>query len=120
MPGRDDRVLERMEEYCDDIEAAVDQFGRSFNDFCGSRAFQYTVSFCILHIGELAGKLSDKMRAISDTEMNWRQIKSMRNIIVHDYGAVDLEVVWDVVINDVPKLKSFCRRLLEQENGADL
>ena len=38
----------------------------------------------------------------------------MRNIIVHDYGEIRLQVVWDVATCDIPVLKAFCLRQLEE------
>ena len=120
MQPRDRQVLEHITEYCADIEASVSLFGNSFDRFCATRAFQYTVAFCILQIAELASKLSTELRSASESEMNWRQIRGMRNIVVHDYGAVDPEVVWGVVVKDVPKLKAFCSRMLETNDSSDL
>jgi uncharacterized protein with HEPN domain len=31
-------------------------------------------------------------------------MRGMRNIIVHDYGEVDLELVWKTISNDIPVL----------------
>ena len=117
MLQRDLRLLEHMEEYCADIQSAIEQFGNDFNSFTESHAYQYTVAFCILQIGELANKLSPELRAASSLEMNWRQIKSMRNIVVHDYGNIDPEIVWSVITKDIPKLRSFCTALLNDHSS---
>ena len=69
---------------------------------------QHSVSFCILQIGELVGRLSDELRAATVSEINWTAIKGMRNIVVHDYGNVDQEEVWTAATQDVPILKAFC------------
>lgn len=29
----------------------------------------------------------------------------MRNILVHEYFGIDLEITWSVVVNDLPRLK---------------
>lgn len=37
--------------------------------------------------------------------IEWKDIIGLRNVIVHEYASVDLEIVWDVVQNDLPVLK---------------
>ena len=34
----------------------------------------------------------------------WRAIRGMKNMIVHNYGAVDLEIVYETVTNSIPEL----------------
>lgn len=36
----------------------------------------------------------------------WTDIAGLRNRIVHDYGNVDLEVVYETLTNDIPQLKN--------------
>ena len=36
--------------------------------------------------------------------MPWRAIKGLRNRIVHDYGQVDLSVVYDTIKYDIPEI----------------
>lgn len=38
----------------------------------------------------------------------WAGIKSMRNILAHDYGAADREAIWDSIECDFPELEEFC------------
>jgi uncharacterized protein with HEPN domain len=57
----------------------------------------------LLVIGEAASKLSDGFRA-SRPDVPWRQMIGMRNVIVHQYGFVDLDVVWLAATRDVPEL----------------
>jgi uncharacterized protein with HEPN domain len=56
-------------------------------------------------IGEAARHLSAEARAqFPDTP--WKLISAMRNILIHDYGDVDLVIVWDTTQRDIPKLIS--------------
>jgi uncharacterized protein with HEPN domain len=41
----------------------------------------------------------------SHSEVDWRRVADFRNRLVHDYLGIDLEVVWKVVIEDMPDLK---------------
>jgi uncharacterized protein with HEPN domain len=62
---------------------------------------------CILQIGELVGKLSDEFKAKYNA-VPWKDIKAMRNIAAHNYGEMDLEILWETATIDVPKLKEYC------------
>ena len=70
------------------------------------------MSFYILQIGELAGKLSPELREASAEKIRWNEIRGMRNIVVHDYGSIDLDIVWDWANQDIPELKAFCVQAL--------
>jgi len=56
-------------------------------------------------IGEAAGKLSDALK-YRYPEVNWKDIKDFRNILVHEYFGIDLEIVWNVICDDLPILHS--------------
>ena len=47
------RIL-KIKEYCDDISNALTRYGISFEAFQEDTLYQYSVSFCILQIGELS------------------------------------------------------------------
>jgi uncharacterized protein with HEPN domain len=44
-------------------------------------------------------------------EVPWRQIIATRNRVVHGYFEVDLDILWDVAIIDVPDLASQVQRI---------
>ena len=39
-----------------------------------------------------------------NSHIPWRAIRGMRNMIGHNYGAVDLAIVYDTVANSIPEL----------------
>ena len=108
------QILIHILDYCEDIDSALNDFNCAYETFFNSKVFQRAIAFNILQIGELVGKLSQEIRTETVTEMNWPAIKSMRNIVVHDYGNVDLDVVWNTAIHDVPELKAFCEKQLAE------
>jgi uncharacterized protein with HEPN domain len=54
-------------------------------------------------IGEAARRLSPEAKN-QFREIPWRLLTAMRNILIHDYDDVDLNVVWDTVARDLPPL----------------
>lgn len=62
-----------------------------------------SVMFRLVQISENSDKLADDFKAYY-SNIPWRAIKGLRNRIVHEYGNVDLTVVYDTVKNDIPQL----------------
>ncbi len=86
--------------------------GMEQNDFEGDTKTIHAVEPCINIIGEAANKLSsDALRASSD--IPWSEIRGMRNRIVHDYGMVNLDIVWNIVQYELPTLIDTCTQMLK-------
>ena len=113
MQLRDEQRLEHIFEYCEDVEQTIARFGDDVSVFRSDKAYHDLICFYLLQIGELAGQLSPEMRTASSESMNWSQIKGMRNIVAHHYGSISLDIVWNTIKNDIPQLKAFCQKQLE-------
>lgn len=61
-------------------------------------------------IGEAAKRLPTDVKD-AHPEIAWRDISGLRDIIVHGYFGLDLDIVWDVVENRVPELLVLLRNL---------
>ena len=56
-------------------------------------------------IGEAATRIPEEFKA-GHPEVPWRRVVGLRNRIVHEYFGVDIGIVWSVVSQDLPHLKS--------------
>ena len=112
MPERDRSLVEHILHDCDQVETAHGDFGRSEDAFRSSTTYQNAVSMCILQIGELVNHLSDEFKS-AHSEMPWRQIRGMRNYVAHQYGSIDLDVVWHAATVNMESLRAFCKSCLE-------
>ena len=55
-------------------------------------------------IGEEVGKLTDDLKT-KNNQINWEKIYSLRNIIAHHYFGINVDIVWQIISIDLPKLK---------------
>ena len=110
----DAQRLEHIRDYCVEIEKTIRRYGKSFEAFDSDPDYQRSVSFCILQIGELSGKLSDAFRADTVGRIHWGPIKGMRNLVAHSYGSMSRDIIWETATTDIPVLKVFCNEQLEK------
>lgn len=61
------------------------------------------ILYQITIIGEATKRLSQPFRE-QHPEIPWREMAGMRDVIVHQYDQIDLEIVWDVVHNRLSTL----------------
>jgi len=59
--------------------------------------------FRMIQLSENARHLSDEYKQIHSA-IPWNALYGLRNRIVHDYGNVDLNVVYETLKNDIPEL----------------
>ena len=113
---RDDR--ERLLDMLEAIERIDRYANRGREAFEREELLQNWVVHHVQIIGEAARKVSDVLRR-AHPEVPWAQIAAMRNVLVHDYFAVDTEEVWVVVERDLPELKRKIEAILQELQGSD-
>jgi uncharacterized protein with HEPN domain len=75
----------------------------SKNEFFENMQLQDSVIRRLLVIAEAARRVSETTRQTLPN-IAWQEINGMRNRLVHEYNDVNLNIVWDVVQNEMPKL----------------
>ena len=70
-----------------------------------------SIMFRLIQIAENSDKLSKNFKN-KNKNLPWKEIKGMRNRIVHDYGVVDMSVIYDTVSVDIPKMLETLKTLL--------
>lgn len=61
-------------------------------------------------IGEATRQLPEEFKQ-DNTQIHWSQIAGLRNQIVHDYFGLDLEIIWEIIVHDLPELEKQVRAL---------
>ena len=85
--------------------------GRDLDDFLGDRILRRAIERCIELVGEAARRVSDQGRAATPT-IPWREIIGQRNILAHEYGQVDHELLYKTAVEDIPRLVETLNDLL--------
>lgn len=111
MPRRDIRLrIEDMLEAIQRIEAhsaglTADQF----------RQDQKTLDAVVRNlevIGEAASHLDDEITALRPA-VPWTDVRAIRHVLVHEYFGVDVGIVWETVVRDLPVLRRELEELLK-------
>lgn len=71
---------------------------------------QDSMMFRLIQISENVAKLSDDFRE-ANKNIPWYEIKGLRNRIVHDYGSVDMSIIFETITNDIPKVNELLKNI---------
>jgi uncharacterized protein with HEPN domain len=78
-------------------------FDKSWDEFYEDIQCQDAVVRRIEIIGEAARRVSQTTRN-KYPQIPWREMMSMRNLVIHEYDVVDIKQVWETVQNKLPPL----------------
>lgn len=68
-------------------------------------------------IGEAANNMEDAYIE-QHPSVAWDKTIAMRNIVIHEYFGVDLNLVWDTIVEDPPSFKAQIEALLNEESAS--
>lgn len=113
-------IRDRLEDILDSINLIQEwsESRTSVNDFMSTPTGVMAFNACVMRfqvIGEHVGKLLRNEDKPLDAypDIPWNAIYGMRNIISHEYGNIDEEIIVSVINDDLPSLKEVIEKLLE-------
>ena len=95
-------AAEKIRNFTSPFSTPDDLFGdqKSFDAVC--------MNFIV--IGEMTERISDEFKC-KNADIDWRNIKGLRNIIAHDYFGVDADEIWSIVRLHIPTLIESIRKI---------
>jgi uncharacterized protein with HEPN domain len=78
--------------------------GKSLDDFEASWQLRWLVQRAIEIISEASRAIPDEL-ASTRPEIPWRKVRGIGNVLRHDYEGLSDRVIWNVVVDELPRLK---------------
>lgn len=112
MQHEDSVRLRHMLEYAEKAVAIAQ--GYSNTDLQENEVLCLALTRAVEIIGEAAARVSQPLR---DTipQIPWSQIVGLRNHLIHGYAAVDVDILWDIIVQDLPPLITSLKSVLGEE-----
>ena len=97
------------------IRVYTDGFKTAEAFFIAEDQVWFNASLMLLStIGENSGKISEDLK-LKYPKLSWRELRGLRNRIVHDYTGIDYEMVFEIITNDLKHLKDGMANIVKQE-----
>ena len=110
-PIRDNGRLEHILSAIENVEKYTQGF--DFETFSADSLRVHATIYNVQVIGEAVYHLSNEFKE-SHPETIWRLIEKTRHILVHDYYQIQLDILWNIVIEDLPLLKNQVNKYLSE------
>ncbi|HEY0004260.1 MAG TPA: HepT-like ribonuclease domain-containing protein [Pyrinomonadaceae bacterium] len=113
---KDDAVYLRHIAEC--IRRIEDNISGGRDLFLTMHALQDATLRNLQTLSEATQRLSDAVKS-THPEIEWVRVAAFRNVLVHNYLGIDLELVWKIIENDMPELKRVVTEILQSTTEID-
>lgn len=83
----------------------------SENEYTANIKTQYALNMALQIICENANQITEEIKKLSPNT-KWKEMRTTRNIISHEYGLIMLDALYDTLIDDLPQLKKELENIL--------
>lgn len=94
------------------IASIESYFVPTYEDFLADEKTQDAIMYNLIIMGEAANRIPLEFQE-KHPEIPWSAIIGTRNVIVHGYDQVKLQIVWDIIHKDLASLKNRLTNLPE-------
>ena len=98
------------------VEAATIAQGKTRSDLDADRLLNLSVVRLLEIVGEAAGRVSQETKD-AHPQVPWPEIVGLRNRLIHGYDAVDFDILWSIVRDDLPPLIAALKIALGEKDG---
>ncbi|MDR1041764.1 MAG: DUF86 domain-containing protein [Deltaproteobacteria bacterium] len=111
-------IILRIINFCERIEviketmADLNQFQSIRDYFDMNQDVFEMLSLNTMNTGEQIAKLSKKFIEQNALNCDWKKVRGLRQVTVHNFPAIDLDKFWDIVKTDIPLLLKFCKSFI--------
>ncbi|WP_367356375.1 DUF86 domain-containing protein [Mesotoga sp.] len=109
-------ILEDIIDSIERITAYVENM--SYDEFTADLKTQDAVIRNIEIIGEAAKQLPYNF-TVAHSDIPWRAIAGTRDRLIHDYSGVNFDIVWAVIVNDLPSLRARLIEIFQSEKNSN-
>ncbi len=88
--------------------------GYDFNMFMGDKKTQDAIIRNIEIIGEAVKSISETLKE-KYSKIGWKEIAKTRDKLIHSYFGIDLDIVWDIINVDIPRLREQIKEIIQKE-----
>lgn len=108
---RDNGRLEHILSAIDNVDSFLE--GKNLDDLQTNKMMFFAVVKNIEIIGEAANNLTKELRE-RHSEVSWKDVISMRHVLVHDYYNIDAKTAWQTAKENLPELRRQISNILKQ------
>lgn len=87
--------------------------GKSLNDFEASWQLRWLVQRAIEIISEASRAIPDEL-ASTEPQIPWRKVRGIGNVLRHDYEGLSDRIIWNVVLDELPRLKAAVQAMADR------
>ncbi len=104
--------------YLNDILQSIEKIlefteGMDFEDFKNNVLVFDAIARNFEIIGEASTHIPKKIKSKYD-DIPWQKMKSMRNIVAHEYFGLDKKIIWTTIQKSIPELKDKISHILKE------